>query len=237
MPEVIDWIASRDWAEAIKLLASLATAGASVAMAVVAVLALRNWQQQDKAKREAEFLDAIIEAAHAYIIDMGVPIQVMGDIKLAMDCHVPTREPGDETAKQVKGTIAYIMKDGEHDSKSLREELRAAQLAIIRLSSLATKGQIFSFDGYPKCQNAVQALIRQFELTQWYSVIIGRTSSNWQNPAIIESVTAAFAVNPNEIKEILQKNNVAIIEFARDTHTHLYGSKQSHQRRCSKKRL
>jgi hypothetical protein len=46
----LDAITSINWLEVIKALAPVATA-------VIAFLALKNWRRQDKAKREAEFLD------------------------------------------------------------------------------------------------------------------------------------------------------------------------------------
>lgn len=57
-----DTITRINWLEVIKTLAPVATA-------VIAFTALKNWQRQDKAKREVEFLDALIEAAHAYIAE------------------------------------------------------------------------------------------------------------------------------------------------------------------------
>jgi hypothetical protein len=58
-----DVITSINWLEFIKALAPVATA-------IIALIALRNWQRQDKAKREAEFLDALVEAMHTYIAEM-----------------------------------------------------------------------------------------------------------------------------------------------------------------------
>ncbi len=52
MSQVLYAIATFNWLEAIKTAAPVSTA-------VIAFVALRNWQRQfDKAKREAEFLDA-----------------------------------------------------------------------------------------------------------------------------------------------------------------------------------
>ncbi|MFZ2872524.1 hypothetical protein [Zavarzinia sp.] len=53
----VDAITNINWLEVIKALAPVATA-------IIAFIALKNWQRQDKAKREAEFLDALIEATH-----------------------------------------------------------------------------------------------------------------------------------------------------------------------------
>ena len=80
-----DAITGINWLEVIKALASVVTA-------VIAFLALKNWQRQDKAKREAEFLDALIEAAHTYIAEVSKPVTLLEMAKIGMESHVPTWE-------------------------------------------------------------------------------------------------------------------------------------------------
>jgi hypothetical protein len=102
MREVIDHalsaLASVNWLEVIKALAPVVTAG-------IAILALRNWKRQEKAKREAEFLDALIEAVHTYISEMPAPVTLVHLAKIGMESHAPTWEGGDHA---IKGAIAYI---------------------------------------------------------------------------------------------------------------------------------
>jgi hypothetical protein len=140
-----------------------------------------------------------------------------------MESHVPTWEQGDQTARAIKGTLAYIEKQGEHDAKQLRDELHAARSSTIRLASLATKGQYFSFPGFPNCQTAVAALIKQSDRLKGLATIIGWRSVNWDNPDILASLKGAIAIDPAEIDTALKVNNVAIIQFARDTYNRIYG--------------
>jgi hypothetical protein len=98
-----DAITSINWLEVIKALAPVATA-------VIAFLALKNWQRQDKAKREAEFLDALIEAAHTYIAAMPKPITLLEMAKIGMASHAPTGEGGEQADIAVKGAIAYMVR-------------------------------------------------------------------------------------------------------------------------------
>lgn len=72
-----DAIMSVNWLEVIKALAPVTTA-------FIAFIALKNWQRQDKAKREADFLDALIEAAHTYIVEMPKPITILEMAKIGM---------------------------------------------------------------------------------------------------------------------------------------------------------
>jgi hypothetical protein len=58
-----DVIAGLNFIEIAKALAAIVTA-------LVAYSALKNWKRQDKAKRETEFLDSLVEHVHAYIIEI-----------------------------------------------------------------------------------------------------------------------------------------------------------------------
>jgi hypothetical protein len=136
------------WLEVIKALAPVVTA-------FIAFSALKNWQRQDKAKREADFLDALIEAAHTYIAEMPKPITILEMAKIGMVSHAPTWENGEQADIEIKGAIAYIQKYGERDAKRLQEVLETVKPSIIKLRSLGAKGQVFKFDGYAKCWNAV----------------------------------------------------------------------------------
>src|SRR5215469_15392277 len=124
-----DAITDINWLEVIKALAPVATA-------FIAFFALRNWQRQDKAKREAEFLDALIEATHTYIAEMRKPITFLEMAKIGMVSHAPTWENGNQADIAVKGAIAYIQKNGEREAKRLLEVLEAVQPSVIKLRSL-----------------------------------------------------------------------------------------------------
>lgn len=220
MCDVLVWsfdaITSINWLEVIKALAPLATA-------VIAFLALKNWQRQDKAKKEAEFLDALIEAAHAYIAEVRKVITLLEMAKIGMESHAPTWENSDETDKAVKGAIAYIQKNGEHDAKRLLDELEAVQPSTIKLRSLVAKGQVFKFDGYTKCQNAVAMLTWHFDQIEAFTALIASPTWNWEHPEVLKSLKNVIAIDPNMIRKSVQENNVALIEFTGVTYKRIYG--------------
>lgn len=207
-----DAITSINWLEVIKALAPMATA-------VIAFVALRNWQRQDKAKREAEFLDALIEATHTYIAEMPAPITLLEMGKIGMKSHAPTLTDGDQT---IKGAITYIQRNGQQESKRLREVLETVQPSVVRLRSLAAKGQVFKFEDYAKCQNAVEMLTWQFGRIEAFMTVIGSPTWNWEHPDVLKSLENVMAINPVEIRESLQENNVAVLEFASETYRRIY---------------
>lgn len=173
--------------EVIKTLAPVATAG-------IAFIALRNWKRQEKAKREAEFLDALIEAVHTYIAEMPGPVTLVELAKIGMESHAPTWEGGDHATK---GVIAYIEKHGEDHSKRLREALKNAQPAVIRLRSLAANGQMFKFNDYKKCMDAVVMLTWQHERMEAFASILGSTSLYWENPEVVATVKKVTSIEPS----------------------------------------
>jgi hypothetical protein len=210
-----DAITGINWLEVIKALASVVTA-------VVAFLALKNWQRQDKAKREAEFLDALMEATHTYIAEVSKLVTLLQMAKIGMTSHVPTWESGDEGDKAVKGTIAYIKDHGEQDAKRLEEVLEAVQPSIFELSALAAKGQVFKFDGYAKLQKAVDSLISHFDRMAAFAAVLGSPTWNWEHPAVLKLLKDAMAIDPDEIRRSNKENNLAVLEFAGETYKRIY---------------
>lgn len=217
MCELFSWVeatADIDWLEVIKALAPVVTA-------VIAFVALKNWQRQDKAKREAEFLDALIEAAHTYIAEMAKPITALEMTKVGMEGYAPAGEPGESAA--VKGAIAYIQKNGEAAAKQLLEALEAVQPSAIKLRSLAAKGQVFNFDGYAKCHDAVALLTKQFDRIEGATALIGSPTLNWDNPEVLTLLKSVMAINPDEIRKSIKDTNVSVLEFVADTYRRIYG--------------
>lgn len=207
-------MASTDCLEVIKALAPVATA-------VIAFVALKNWQRQDKAKREAEFLDALIEAAHTYIAEMRKPITLLELVKIGMESHTPPGETGELAA--VKGAIAYIEKHGEREAKRLLEVLETVQPSTIKLRALVAKGQVFNFDEYAKCQNAVAMLTWHFDRIEAFMAVVGSPTLNWDNPEVLRHLKDVMAINPNEIGKGIEAQNVALLEFTRETYRRIYG--------------
>jgi len=204
-----------NWLEIIKTLSPVATS-------VIALIALKNWQHQDKAKREAEFIDALIDATHTYIADMPQPITFLEMAKIGMESHAPTWEDGGQADIAVKGAIAYIEKNGEREAKRLLVVLEAVP-SVIKLRSLAAKGQIFGFDGYAKCRNAVAMLTWHFDRIEAFAAVIASPTWNWQHPRVLKHLQDVMAIDPDEINKSIQENNVALLEFASETYARIYG--------------
>lgn len=204
------------WPETISALAAVVTAA-------IAFYALQTWKHQDKAKREAEFLDALIEASHNYIAEIHKPVTLLEMAKIGMTSHAPTWENGKPEDIAVKGAIAYIQKNGEHDGKRLLEVLEAVQPSVVKLRSLAAKGQVFKFDDYAKCQKAVAVLTWHFDRIEAFMAVIGSPTWNWEHPEVLGHLKDVMAIDPDEIRKSIQENNVALLEFASQAYKQIYG--------------
>lgn len=220
MYDALEWllngIVGFNWFEFIKALASVLTA-------IIAFKALQNWQRQDKAKREVEFLDALIEAAHTYITEMSKPITIFEIAKISMNSHVPTSEDGDEVEKEIEGAINYIERRGSKDSQSLLNALDAVQSAVIKLKSLVVKGQIFEFSEYAKCQTAIQMLTWHFGRIEAFASVISSPTWNWENPEVRQHLQNVMTIDADEIRESIEENSVIFITFAKDAYKRIYG--------------
>lgn len=210
-----DAMASIPWLEVIKALAPVATAA-------IALYAVRNWQRQDKAKKLAEFLDDLIETTHKFVIDMRKPVTLLQFAKIGMASHMQDWGNGDAQEKSIRGAINYVKEWGKDQSERLTAALAEVDPSVIRLRSLVAKGQVFNFRDYKKCQEAVPLLTWQFERITAFNTVIGAQSWNWEHPEILGSLTKVMDITPEDVRESISKNNVALIEFAREAYRNIY---------------
>jgi hypothetical protein len=97
------------------------------------------------------------------------------------------------------------------------------RLSVIKLRSLAAKGQIFKFDGYAKCRNAVAMLTWHFDRIEAFTAVIASPTWNWEHPKVLKHLKDVMAIDPDEIRKSVQENNVALLEFASKTYGRVYG--------------
>jgi hypothetical protein len=209
-----DVVTGLPWLEIIKALAPVMTA-------IIAFLALRNWKRQDKAKRQADFLDQLTEAAHDFIGTMPMPVTLVQLIKIGMASHIPMVRKNSDP--MVAGAIEYIERRGNEDAKRLFEALETARPAHTRIGALASKGNVFQFHDYKTCEKAVAMLAWQFDRMQALATFITTPSWYWQNEKIIEQLKKLMAIDPDDIRTHLSSHNAEIITYVGETYSHLYG--------------
>ncbi|MGE7206904.1 hypothetical protein ACQKJZ_14650 [Sphingomonas sp. NPDC019816] len=215
MPKLAYLLTTVDWLDVVRTAASVVTA-------CLAYVALKNWRRQDKAKREAEFLDALIEATHAFIVDMAKPVTMVEMARIGMRSHGDDWDNQDENGAIAHGAVAYIDAWGERDSKRLFDALNEVRPGAIRLRSLGTKGQVFEFSNYRACHQAITSLVWQFDRIEAFAGMIGSTSWNWRNPHVRASLDKVLTITPGDLQQHLGSGNVAVLTFAQTTYRTLY---------------
>ena len=216
MCELLIWTVSDvRWPETISALASIVTA-------VIAYLALQTWKQQDKARVRAEFLDSLVEAAHAFIAEIHKPIMLLEIARIGIKAHRPASSGTDTAEVSPEGAVAYIKKYGDQHGKRMLEELGSMQPIVIKLRSLAAKGQVYKFDGYARCYNAVAVLTSHFDRLEAFTAMIISSSMNWENPEARALLEKVIAVDENEMRDSVRTNNLELLEFARLVYEKIY---------------
>jgi hypothetical protein len=198
------------------------TAAGTVALAVFAYRALAAWKGQERAKRETDFLSELVDAVHRYIAEMSKPITLAKFIKIGMDSHAPE---GELEGRDVVGAITYIRKRGAEDSKRLVSVLDAIQPTTIRIQSLIAKGQVFKFDGYSKCYNAVRILAWHFGRLEVLAAVIAYGDLNWGNPEVADQLRNAMDIAADDLEKKLSEENVVVLTFFVETYERIYGKK------------
>lgn len=140
-----------------------------------------------------------------------------------MQGHEPTWDSTKQADIAIQGAIAYIQKNGERDGKHLLAVLETVQPSVVKLRSLAAKGQVFKFDDYAKCQNAVTVLTWHFDRIEAFVAVFGSPSSNWEHPDVLKNLKDVLAIDPDAIRKSLQENNIALLEFTGESYKRIYG--------------
>jgi hypothetical protein len=219
MPDALAWsfevITGLPWLEIIRALAPVATA-------IIALIALKNWKRQDKAKREAEFLVELLDTVHEYINGLSSPLTHAEFVKISVDAYAPTWEGGD---RFYKGAIAYIEKAGAEASKKLFATLVPVRPLAVKLESLIAKGQVFGFRGYDQCHADVRNLTWVFARIEALAAAIGSTSMNWENSEVEEFIKGGVNMDVAQLRKHVQDRNLLVIGFVTNTYREIYGAK------------
>lgn len=216
MCECLVWIASNF------RLTETITATASIATAVIAFLALQTWKKQDQAKVKSEFLDSLVESTHAFIAEIHKPIMLLEIARIGIKTHRPAFSGTDMAEVSPEGAVAYIKKYGDQHGKRMLEELGSIQPIVIKLRSLAAKGQVYKFDGYARCYNAVAVLTSHFDQLEAFTATIITPGMNWDNSEVLGLLKKVIAIDENEMRASVEKHNVELLEFARLAYEEIY---------------
>ncbi|TQM03607.1 hypothetical protein FB548_3566 [Pseudoxanthomonas sp. 3HH-4] len=192
-----------------------------VVTAVVAIWALRNWSRQDGAKREAEFLDLIVDATHELLAQLPGPLTLLDMIHIGFMSRANDPE---DPAELMRGATIYIQQHGLEQHKLLLERLEPVRPLRAKLKALTAKGQMFQFPNYQnQCIAAIESITRQVDRLEHFGVVVSSANWNWDHPEVHRAVQVALETTPSDTRPKLNAGNVQILDFARDAYGRLYG--------------
>jgi hypothetical protein len=107
---IIERARSIEWAEMLKVVAALWTAG-------IATYAVNTWRRQTKANRRVDFLSELLESIHGFIESIHPPIEMVRIVKIGIESH--RGSPSDSIDEPNPHLFTYIQRNGERDAEKL----------------------------------------------------------------------------------------------------------------------
>lgn len=212
--KIFDTLVGWDWSAIIQALVS-------IWIAIVATLALWTWKHQYKAQRQTDFLDALTDSIHDFIIRMAAPIAFVEFTKMAIKCHADPAQV--DMRLSTPGAIPYIERKGKDASKQLGELLDNIRPVLSKIRTLVAKGQVLGFRNYNECRDACELITWQYDRIQAFSQVIGETTLYWENPEVKDTVDKVLSIEAKNIEIYLQEQNIKLLEFVRTNYGAILG--------------
>lgn len=215
LPVVLAWLGA-NWIELLKALAPIGTL-------LVAWSALKNWKRQDKARREADFIDELVDAIHAFVVSMENVVSLLMVTRMGLDSYISV-ESGDDP--EIQGAIRFLTVAGADHSVHLRNALNPAKEALIQMRSLTAKGQIFDFRDYNAIYVSTEMLAAEYGRAEVYAAYLQSKNLNWDHPTNQEVARGFLSLSHADMADHIKFQNAKLIAFANAIYTDLYGLKK-----------
>ena len=207
-----DAITGISWYEFIKTLATATTA-------IVAGMALRNWKRQDKAKREATFLDELIEAVQTYSHSLSPLFAHVMVMRIAI--YGPDG-PRDEVI-DAEAIREFIKADRGTTFINIEEELDPVRSAALRLDAIVKKGTIFRFQNYEKCQAAIDEMRNLLNLVEVLAATLGSTYRDHNDPQAQAAYGSFAKIIKLDLRDKNKAGNEKFLMFVTGAFEQIYG--------------
>lgn len=210
---MLEFLVSIDW---LKVASTVATC----CLAVAAFSALTSWKRQDKAKKQADFLDELADTVHEYIQSVARPNEHLRYVRIGFESYRNTVDAPDGTLEQ--GAIAYIKRVGSSDCNRLWESLEPCMKLSAKINALVARGQVYGLRSYDSCRAATTMLVWQQQRLKVVASMLGNGNINWENPVVQNSLAKMLTVQPDDILNHLNENNAKFLSFVRDNYEKVY---------------
>jgi hypothetical protein len=210
---IMETIKNLNWST----IADISTTIVSIVVAITAFLALRTWKYKTRAQNQIQLMDELTDTVHEYIQAMDAPTQTLKFVKIGIEAYTETESLKGNDKKNA-GVIQYIEKKGKAESARLSEYLGKVRPITNRMISLATKGQVLGFKNYKQCYDACVMLAWSYNQIDVFAFQIGSTNLYWENEKIQQTLDKVMTVNAETIKDNLEKQNTAFLEFVKQSY-------------------
>ena len=175
---------------------------------------------QTEGSKTNDFLDAITDSIHDFIIQMAAPIAFVKFTKVAIKCHADPAQV--DTRLSTPGAIAHI-REGETYSKQLGELLDNIKPIVSKIRTLVAKGQVLGFRNYNECPDSCDLITWQYDRIQAFSVgywwdhfVLGKSE-------VKDTVDKVLSIEAEDIEIYLQKQNINLLDFVRTNYLTILG--------------
>ena len=206
---LMKWLAAVEWPAALQGVAA-------VWVAVVSTIALRTWRTQLRAQKYIEFIEAITNTVHEYILLMRDPVTHLDMARISISSR--QRADTESSALQSQALVDFIEREGRERSQVIWDSLALVKPVLSRLQSLSVKGQALGMVGYERCFNACRMLEWSYNQLEAFCAIIRSPHMNWEHPEVQKNLKTAASIEPSALRSNLATQNVEIVGFAKDVY-------------------
>lgn len=212
MQDAINWINCVNWS----ILSQVFSAGATVALAVIAWVGLKTWKEQIHAQVKTEFVDEFIKAIGEYITAISIPVQIIQYIEFDIkSCADFARHEGKNGEND--GLIEFIKKNGEKRGRYLSEHLESTRPIRSKIQGLMVKGNvIFGKKEFMPAYEASMKLISSFNYINGFATVIANPNLFWENQRVQETLSSYRDIKASEIEKNLEENSSRVFGFCED---------------------
>ena len=182
-------------------------------VAVIATLALNTWKTQLEASKRTNFIDELTDLINVYSLTILKLSSTIDYCKISIDSSVDALIE-DKAIENYK-FIHFIKTEGALSSKEIKDNIIPATEVLTKIKALSVKGHILNFQNYDECVRIIEMLEWSYNQINAFGYLIGRTTLNWSNSLVQETIETVKKVNGETIRNNINQQNLEFINFAK----------------------
>lgn len=199
------------FAEAIGAISGFATV-------IIAVMALRTWKLESRAKAEIAYWDQLTNSVHEFADAISHAIMLVRFIRFGFEAHTTDKS---SEQNRLNGALAYAAKYGSENAKELSESLEKCAPLVANIRTLKAKGSMFSIPNYNRCGHSIRLLLWNYDRIALFKILLTDQNLNRENKRVRELYLEILKINDEELSRSVTKDRDELLEFAKSRYKHL----------------